>query len=136
VTGDPDRRRGERFPRTREAREESKVKGPTRKPDVLGTHIRIRIYRPGHPSRGGLGSFLPSLGCRTATKFTRSKEPTPSSNQSSNQNRDLFSHVIAPARNFSVETQLFWCTAALSAQQSLRIALEEKPKRTRPRRCG
>jgi len=31
--------------------------------------------------RGGLGSSLPSLGRRTATKFTRPKKPTPSSNQ-------------------------------------------------------
>jgi hypothetical protein len=31
-------------------KEESKVKGPTRKPDVWATQIRFRIYRPGHPS--------------------------------------------------------------------------------------
>ena len=28
-----------------------------------------------------MGFFFPSLGCRTATKSTRQKEPTPSSNQ-------------------------------------------------------
>src|SRR5258708_6918212 len=47
--GDPDRRRGERFPRTREAQEKSTVKTPKRKPAVGGTHIRIRIYRRGPP---------------------------------------------------------------------------------------
>ena len=33
------------------ARKKSKVKSPTRKPDVWATQVRLRIYRPGHPSR-------------------------------------------------------------------------------------
>ena len=68
--GDPDRRRGERFPRTREAQEKSKVKGPTRKPDVWGTHIRIRIYRPGHPP--GVNGFR---GREKRKKKAKSKAP-------------------------------------------------------------
>jgi hypothetical protein len=33
-----------------ETNEERKVKSPTRKPDVWGTQMRFRNYRPGHPS--------------------------------------------------------------------------------------
>jgi len=54
----------------RDEHEKSKVKGPTRKPDVWATQIRFRIYRLGHPS----GEWL--LWMRVGQEKSKVKNPT------------------------------------------------------------
>ena len=47
--------------------------------DLLIARVKIATYN--QPAAAGSAPYLPSLGRLTATKFTRRKEPTPSSSQ-------------------------------------------------------